>query len=135
MPDVAEHDARYRDNRQFLAFQGCLTSVNNQWAAVVAFYSAVHLIEKLAAYEGLDNYRHSGPGSRELYLSRHPRHYLLLRDLNALRVASEYARYDSLSAFDSAFPGTTVKSVLIDKSLKRIEDYVDHFFASSPSST
>ena len=129
MPDLSEHEDKYKDNRTFLSFQGCLTTVNKGWAAVVAFYSAVHLIEKLAAAEGIDNYRHTGNGSRELYLSRHPRHYLLLQDLDALRVASEYARYESIGAFTAAFPGTTVRDTLISKRLKRIEDYVAKFFS------
>lgn len=124
MPTEAEHDEAYRENRAFLASNGGLHSTNPRWAAVAAFYAAVHLVERLAARDGVDNIRHTGPQSRQLYLSHHPQHHVLLADLTALRSASELARYDSLTVFQAAWSAADVQAQLIDGHLAAIESYV-----------
>jgi hypothetical protein len=49
MPSASEHRAKYDHNRRFL--NTGLAATEPEWAAVVAFYAAVHLIERLAAAE------------------------------------------------------------------------------------
>lgn len=47
----------------------------------------------------------------------------------ALKTASRIARYGTLHQFRTAYPGTTVQDVLIDKRLVAIETYVDVVFS------
>ncbi len=129
MPTDQEHNDKVLDNRTFLALNGGLVNVNPRWAAVVAFYEAVHLVERLAAHDGVDNKRHTGNNSRQLYLSAHPRHHVLLADLTALRSASEDARYESLPTFDTAWPPQDIQAILIDIHLANVRQYVSNFFA------
>jgi hypothetical protein len=124
MPTDVEHTAVYRDNRTVLDGSGGLLSTNSRWAAVVAFYAAVHLIERLAAQDGCHHTRHSGANSRQIYLAAHPVHHVLLHHLTALRTASELARYHSLSTFESAFPAADVDEQLVGVHLRAIEQYV-----------
>jgi hypothetical protein len=52
MPNSAEHQAKYTANRQFLntGNNGTpLSTLDGCWAAIVAFYSALHLVDRLAA--------------------------------------------------------------------------------------
>lgn len=70
------------------------------------------------------NKRHTGTPSRQLYLAEHPQHHVLLADLMALLSASHIARYDSLTAFQVAWPADNVREHLINGHLARIEAYV-----------
>jgi hypothetical protein len=132
MPSDAEHLAAYTENRGLIA---PVMAINSRWASVVAFYAAVHLVERLAANDGIHNQRHTGNDSRQIYLAAHPVHSAstVLADLTALRAASEIARYQSVAAFSAAFPGAAVKTQLIDVRLVRIEDYVNQFLTPMAS--
>ncbi len=124
MPSKAEHAEKYRQNRAILDGPPMLSSLSGPWAATVAFYAAVHLIEKLAAKDGIHHARHVGPASRAGYLATHPIHRVLYSQLSALFTASLVARYESDMAFTAAFPGDVVQTTLIDKCLAAIELHV-----------
>src|SRR5436189_531183 len=110
MPAEAEHAEKYQQNRAMLDGPPALSSVNGPWAATVAFYAAIHLIEQLAAHEGIHHARHTGQASRAGYLATHPVHGVLGSHLNALLSASLIARYESATAFATAYPGDTVQA-------------------------
>lgn len=134
MPTAAEHRDKHADNRALLDANGGLETSNECWAAVVAFYAALHLIELLAAAQNLHHRRHTGRGSRQRYLASHPQHTVVLSDYTALETASHVARYDSLPAFRAAFPAGVVRQQLIDGCLVRIEQYAAQFGAAAVGS-
>lgn len=84
MPTDAEHLLKYQDNRAFLNAQGGLTALSEVWATVVAFYTALHLVERLAAQAGIHHTRHRGQNSRQTYLTGHTQHSQILADYMAL---------------------------------------------------
>ena len=51
MPTDAEHLAQYQHNHTLLYANGGLWRASPSWAAVVAFYAALHLVERLAALD------------------------------------------------------------------------------------
>ena len=53
-------------------------------------------------------------------------------DYNALRNASEIARYGTLNQFNQAFTGNAVQTILIDQRLVSIETYVNNVFNPPP---
>lgn len=124
MPTDAEHQAKHQHNAATLAAHGGLAGTSECWAAVVAFYAALHLVERLAAQTNLHHRRHSGPGSRHRYLAGHPQHRQILADYMALQSASEIARYESMGAFQAAYPAGTTQAQLVNGCLARIEQYV-----------
>ena len=124
MPDESEHAEKCRQNRVVLDGPPALSSVSGSWAATVAFYAAVHLIEQLAAHDGIHHTRHVGQASRAGYLATHPVHRVLGPNLSALLSASLVARYESATAFVTAYPGDTVQRILIDQCLAGIEAHV-----------
>jgi hypothetical protein len=123
MPTEVEHAEKYRANRAILDGPPPLSSVSAPWAAIVAFYAALHLIEQLAAREGIHHTRHTGHASRDRYLAFHPDHNVLAASFGALLSASLVARYESAAAFAAAFPGDAVQSRLIDQCLAEIESH------------
>lgn len=133
MPNSAEHRAKYELNRAFL--DTGLATTQPEWAAVVAFYAAVHLIERLAAVEVRGPVHHRTHGEREAYILRHRQHRILLRDYRKLQEASELSRYFTLHAFRSMYTAPTVQSQLVDAHLAAIEQYVTAFFAPPPAAT
>jgi hypothetical protein len=124
MPTDAEHRDKYQDNVSVLNAHGGLSGTSECWAAVVAFYAALHLVERLAAQTNTHHARHRGRGSRLLYLSGHPRHNQILADYMALQTASEIARYESLGAFRAAYLAGATQAQLINGCLNHIEQYV-----------
>lgn len=124
MPDETEHDAKYRENRAILDGPPAFSTVSKPWAAIVAFYAAVHLIEQLAARDGVHHTRHTGSALRALYLATHAVHSVIGPELSALLSASMVARYETVAAFDSGYPGDVVQVELIEKHLAAIESHV-----------
>src|SRR6516225_8801690 len=115
MPSSAEHRDKHAANRQLLdtGNNGSpLSTLDGCWAAVVAFYAALHLVDRLAARV---NYHPPGHNDRLRFVSRD--HRPILADYNDLKVAAEIARYGTLNQFGRAYPGTTVQDVLIDQKL------------------
>jgi len=91
MPDLASHKAAAEKfHSLYLAIPGDYP----EGKAIALFYCAVHLIELIAASEGIHNRNHA---DRERYIrnnhSKYWKHYRPLRD------ASEQARYLARSGF------------------------------------
>ena len=131
MPNSAEHRAKYDLNRAFLNTGLALTQP--EWAAVVAFYAAVQLIERLAVAEPRGPVHHRTHTERSVYIQRHRNHRLIHDDYRALQEASELSRYFTLHAFRSMYTAATVQSQLIDTHLAAIKQYITAFFPPPPS--
>lgn len=130
MPNSAAHHAKYVANRPLLdtANNGApLSTLDGCWAATVAFYASLHLVDRLAALVNLHPAAHV---NRMRFVSRH--HRAIFADYNDLRVASEIARYGTLNQFNRAFPGNTVQAILVDQKLVVIETYVNNLFNPPP---
>lgn len=131
MPNSTEHRDKHAFNRTFL--NTGLAASNPEWAAVVAFYAAVHLIERLAAAEPRGPVHHRTHSQREAYLRRHRQHRAALIDYERLQFASEISRYGTAAQFTARFSAATVQAELIDTHLAAIEDYVTAYFAPPPA--
>jgi hypothetical protein len=131
MPNSAEHDAKYRLNRALL--DSGLSATSPEWAAVVAFYAAVHLVERLAAAEARGPVHHRTHADRFRYLRAHRQHRSILREYAELQDASEISRYGTINQFRASYPGAAVQDQLIDVHLRAIEEYVAAYFAPPPS--
>jgi hypothetical protein len=126
MPSSAEHSAKHQANRHLLdtGNNGTpLSTLDGCWAAIVAFYAALHCVDRLASRTNLHPGGHS---DRTRYVSG--RHRVIFGAYNALQSASLIARYGTLNQFNSAFPGTTVQDILVDQKLVAIETYVHNIF-------
>jgi hypothetical protein len=131
MPSSAEHRAKHQANRQLLdtGNNGTpLSTIDGCWAAIVAFYAALHCADRLGAIASPQI--HPTPpgahGKRLRFLSSS--HHAIYAAYNDLKIASEAARYGTLNQFNRAYPGTTVQDVLIGKKLVLIETYVNNIF-------
>ena len=128
MPSSAEHQEKYLENRAFLDANGGLASLEPVWASIVAFYAALHLVERLAARQNIHHWNHA---LRTTYLRRHRLHRVIYSAYEALRAASELARYGTANQFQRLVPTANVQTVLIDTHLVAIETYVQSVFAPS----
>jgi len=127
MPTAEEHLVKYRLNRAFLDSNGGLVNHEPRWAVIVAHYTAIHLVERLAARENL----HSGSHSRrDAFLAEHPDHHIIYRAFFQLRIASESARYDSIRLFSESYSLAQIRDILIGERLAAIEKYVESDFPS-----
>jgi hypothetical protein len=131
MPNSAEHRAKYQANRQFLntGNNGApLSTLDECWASIVAFYAALHLADRLAAAASppLHPTPPGAHGKRLRFL--YANHRAIYADYNDLKTASEIARYGTLNQFNRAFPNNVTQTVLIDQKLVAIETYVNNFF-------
>jgi len=59
MPTPEEHLIKYKLNRKFLDSNGGLGNQEERWATIVAFYAALHLVERLAARESRHHTSHA----------------------------------------------------------------------------
>lgn len=130
MPSAAEHRAKYDANRTFL--DTGLATTQPDWAAVVAFYAAVHLIERLAAAEPRSPIHNGNHAERNRYLGRHRQHRVLTSHYTELQLAASVGRYGTVNQFATDYPASLVQSKLIDTHLVAIEDYVTAYFAPPP---
>jgi hypothetical protein len=137
MPSSAEHRAKHQANRQLLdtGNNGSpLSTLDGCWAAIVAFYAALHCVDRLGAIATPQVHPTppSAHGKRLRFL--YANHRAIYADYNDLKTASEIARYGTLNQFNRAYPGTTVQTILIDQKLVAIENYVaGHFPAPAPA--
>jgi hypothetical protein len=132
MPSSAEHRAKYQANRQLLdtGNNGTpLSTLDECWGAIVAFYAALHLADRLAAV-ATPPLHPTPPGAhgkrlRFLYAN----HRAIYAAYNDLKTASEIDRYGTLNQFSRAFPNNATQTILIDQKLVAIETYVNNFFS------
>jgi hypothetical protein len=115
MPKPKQHQEKADHNRAFL---NTLTDdTYHDWKAIVAFYVAVHLVEKLRAYEGDHSESHE---DRDRAVRKD--HSRIYNAYHHLFNASLVARYKSRSAFKIS--PADVQSKLLDTYLAEIERYV-----------
>lgn len=130
MPSSQEHRAKYEANRHHLDTGnngGPLSTLDGCWAATVAFYAALHLVDRLAAR---NNFHPGNHTDRNSFVTG--QHRPIWAVYNALYTVSRIARYGTLNQFNLAYPGTTVQTELIDKRLVAIETYVNNIFNPPP---
>jgi len=125
MPTPEEHLIKYKLNRKFLDSNGGLGNQEERWATIVAFYAALHLVERLAARESR---HHTSHAIREEYLAHHPQHSVIFKSYRQLQTASEFARYGSVGQFARYYSGNMVQNTLIDVHLVEIEKYAEAEF-------
>ena len=128
MPSSSEHKAKAELHRAFLTTID--VEAHPEWASVVAFYTTLHLVERLAACE---NKHHDNHNLRLNYLLVHKKHRVIHPDMSALRDASEKARYGTVNQFRRSFPGDFASEKLIDGCLARIQRHVEDSFKVSNS--
>ncbi|VTT98946.1 Uncharacterized protein OS=Bacillus cereus Rock3-42 GN=bcere0021_34850 PE=4 SV=1 [Gemmataceae bacterium] len=127
MPNPSQHQTKARNNRLFLASFDSNTYPD--WAAVVAFYTAVHLIEQLRAMDGVDSTSHQ---DRLQYVQANHRtiHY----EFHELYNTSKLARYEANAVFHGQISNADIKAILIDQWLAAVETYVTGYIADRTKS-
>lgn len=123
MPSSAEHKEEAQQHLDFLHS----APLTPEWSAIVAFYAALHLIERLCACENFHITKHH---DRLSWLSKHKVHRAIHADFVARYDASLVARYGTCSQFKTAYPGDTIKRQLIGKNLAAVIRHVDNYFAA-----
>ncbi len=118
MPKASEHKTKAAHNRQFL--DGIACDGFPDWAAVVAFYTAVHLVERVRAASG-DGHSENHD-DRLAYVANN--HAEIHTALHILQNASMLARYQSRGDFFTQFQPEDVQTRLIDQFLAAIDAYV-----------
>ena len=115
MPKTKQHQDKADRNRAFL--DSISANGPPEWMATVAFYVAVHLVEKLRAYQGehSTNHKERCAAVRKQYRGIH-------LEFHQLYEISRLARYGTTSQFTLTV--SDVQSLHIDKYLVAIEKYV-----------
>jgi hypothetical protein len=141
VPSSIEHRAKHLANRKLLdtGNNGApLSKMDTCWAAIVAFYAALHCVDRLGAI-AVPQVHPTPPGAHGARLRfLQLRHHAIYADYNDLKTASEFARYGTLHQFNRTYPGTTVQDILVNQKLAAIENYVNGHFpppAPAPSAT
>jgi len=97
-----------------------------EWKAVAAFYTAVHLIERLRSSFSEHSQNHE---ERFAFFRKRPQPFSAIYPIcRILYDASILARYQTKNQFDRAFPDMIVETVLIGTHLNRINSFVDNHF-------
>ena len=91
MPNPKQHQEKAEHCRRFLSTIG---DDFPDWRAIVAFYTALHLVEKLRAYDGNHSTSHD---DRDLYVRRN--HRTIYDPYHQLFNASLDARYKARAGF------------------------------------
>lgn len=125
MANLSQHRVKARGNREFLREINPL--LRGDWAVVVAFYTAVHLVEQLRALAGGHSKSHQ---HRLEYLQAD--HRAIHGDFQRLYFASRLARYDSNSQFYQQFANADIQAVVIDGWLTAVETYVTGLTTLTP---
>jgi hypothetical protein len=120
MPTNAQHAVKA--DRNLAMLRDIDIAAHPEWAATVAFYRAVHLVDRLAALNPGRSLHPDNHSAREQFVRS--KHKTISADFNALHDAADLARYAATEDFAAAYPGTTVEDVLIEKRLRKIESYV-----------
>lgn len=132
MPNSRQHQEKAEHNRSFL--DSIDIEQYPDWAAVAAFYTAVHLVERLRTRLS------SGPGGqhstdhqdRLAFVQRH--HRRIHQPYHELFNASTLARYETLHSFNTQITADDVRDTLVNQDLVAIETYVAGVFAPPPPS-
>src|SRR6059058_3119301 len=124
MPSADQHRNKAERNRRFL--NSIALDDFPEWVVVAAFYTAVHLVERLRAAAGdgdstshedrLDYVQHHHPN--EIHSAYH-----ILQNVSML------ARYQSAGDFYAQFQPEDVAKEIVGNRLVRVEQYVQDSFA------
>ena len=125
MPTQSQHRTKARGNRDFLSEID--PSARSDWAVVVAFYTAVHLVEQVRAVGGEHSKNHK---DRIDYLGIH--HRAIAAQFYMLYSASRLSRYDSNADFYAQFANADIQAVVIDGWLAAVETYVAGLSPATP---
>jgi hypothetical protein len=130
MPNSQQHRDKANHNRA--ALNSLDLGVCPDWVAVVAFYTAVHLVERLRTRQPKSSDQHSVDHQDRLqFVQSH--HRSILTDYRELFNASLIARYETLNSFTIKYSQSDVRNVLVDRCLVVIEQYVAKIFAPPPA--
>jgi hypothetical protein len=99
MPSSAEHKEKAQQHLDLL-HSGSLTP---EWEAIVAFYAALHLIERLCACENLHIVNHH---DRLFWLNKHKKHGAIHADFVALTTRRESRATAPVASSRKRFPAT-----------------------------
>lgn len=117
MPTADQHRVKAEGNRKFLATISLAD--HPDWVVVAAFYTAVHIAERLRAASGHGDSR--GHDDRLSYIQfEHPdihTHYHVLQNVSML------ARYQSNADFFAQFQVDEIADKIIAQRLVPIEEY------------
>lgn len=127
MPTADQHRNKAEKNRKFLATIS-LTD-HPEWVVTVAFYVAVHTIERLRAFADRSHSDSHYDRMRCVQIQHAEIHY----EYQILETASRIARYDSSADFFVKYDATRIQTQLIDKALATIENYANRVLGISPS--
>lgn len=112
-----EHEAKARENRAFLDFLGDKIEIYPQWAATVAFYTALHTVDQLLVVLGQPTGNHE---RRDHTLQTlHAR--TLWPCYDPLSTAAHSARYRSPRDFSRTYTPDTIRTSFIGNYLAVIE--------------
>ena len=123
MPSASKHESKAKSNRRVLEKLDIETAAD--WAVVVAFYTAVHLIEHLRALDGQHSISHL---DRNEYVKGN--HREIHADFHTLYSLSLVARYSANVDFYKAIESDVVKEKVLGKSLSTIDQYVSAFISN-----
>ncbi len=129
MPNSKQHKDKAAHNRTFLA----TIAVQDypDWAVVVAFYTAVHLVERLRTRMPNAADQHSTTHQDRLdFVQKH--HRSIHTEFHELFNASLIARYQTAASFRTQFTPSDVQAILIDQYLFSIEQHVTTVFSPPP---
>jgi hypothetical protein len=118
MPKAGEHKAKADHNRRFL--ETVAVGDFPDWVTVAAFYTAVHLVERVRAASGEG---HSQSHDERLSYVANV-HAPIHTAYHILQNASMLARYQSRGDFFQQFQPEDVRARLVDEFLASIEAYV-----------
>lgn len=118
MPSADQHRIKAEGNRRFL--HSISVDDHPDWVVVVAFYTAVHLVEQLRAAAGDGD--STGHEDRLAYVQE--KHAEIHTAYHILQNASMLARYQSNSAFFGQFQRDKIIELLVGTHLTKITEYV-----------
>ncbi len=114
----SNHREKWKRNRAFIE---TISDQYPEWVVTAAFYTALHLVEWLFASDGLDPGRDHDDRDNKLMNTR----YDPIRGAyKTLKDASMTARYDATKNGRRSFTPENIKTTILGKYLKTIEDFV-----------
>lgn len=117
MPTADQHRVKVAGNRKFLA--SVPLDDHPDWVVVVAFYTALHVVDQLRAALGHGHSR--GHTDRRAYIQQH--HPKIHLHYHTLENGSLLARYESNSDFFSRYQRQEITDDLLAIRLVSIEEY------------
>lgn len=132
MPNSKQHKKKAEHNRAFL--DSITDDRFADWMAVVAFYTAVHLVERLRTLNHNASEQHSRDHQhrREFVQSQHKQIHTAYHELFN---ASLIARYQTVNSFQTQLNVKDIKTRLINGYLAEIESYTAAKFSPQQQAT